>query len=221
MLRQLHFLHIGKTGGTALIHALSSCQNNQWRLVSHGHNVKLEEIPVSQPVIFTLRDPVQRFISGFNSRRRQGRPRYHYPWSQAEAAAFSTFASANDLANALSSPHDQTRAQAVAAMQSIQHVRSHYQFWLNSVEYLESRSQDVLWIGRTEHLTADFETLKQLLNLPAECALPASDVLSHRRLETDDTWLDAVGLQNIKQWYHSDSVMLESIFCRFTRSFPA
>jgi len=189
-------------------------------MVFHSHEVKLEQIPAGQPVIFALREPVQRFISGFNSRRRQGRPRYHSPWNQAEAAAFGKFPTANDLANALSSPHDQTKAQAVAAMQSIQHVCSHYQFWLNSFEYLESRSQDLLWIGRTEHLARDFEILKSLLKLPEKCALPTDDVLSHRHLDTDERWLDATGLRNIEQWYRSDREMLENIF-RLKRLSPA
>jgi hypothetical protein len=51
--RPLHFLHIGKTGGTAIKHAigpLASIKN----LVLHPHSVRLSDIPAGERVFFCL-----------------------------------------------------------------------------------------------------------------------------------------------------------------------
>jgi hypothetical protein len=151
-----------------------------------------------------LRDPVSRFVSGFNSRRRRGRSLNDAEWNQDEAAAFAAFPTANDLAEALSVTHDDRRAAAVAAMRGIYHVKSSYADWLVDVGYLESRRDDILWVGQTSRLAADFDRLKQILGLPAECVLPADPVASHRRLDSDETYLSPVGIKNIERWYATD-----------------
>ena len=95
-----------------------------------------------------------------------------------EAVAFAAFPTANDLAEALSAAQDSRRAAAVAAMRGIYHVKSSYADWLVDVDYLRSRRDDILWVGQTSRLAADFERLKQILGLPVECALPADPVAS-------------------------------------------
>jgi len=99
---------------------------------------------------------------------------------------------------------DSRRAEAVAAMRGIYHVKSGYADWLVDVDYLRSRRDDILWVGLTSRLTADFERLKQILGLPIECALTADPVASHRRLDTDETCLSPVGIKNIERWYAAD-----------------
>jgi len=97
-----HLLHIGKTGGNALKHALRPYKTSgSLDIVFHPHSVRLSDVPVGESVLFMLRDPVDRFISGFNSRRRRGRPLNNFEWTQDEAAAFTAFPTANDLAEAL------------------------------------------------------------------------------------------------------------------------
>src|SRR5262245_41319225 len=117
----VHFLHVGKTGGTALKHALALTAVS--RVVLHDHTTTLAAIPPGQFVIFFLQEPLSRFVSGFYSRQRQGQPRYFSPWSEDEARAFGRFGTPSDLAAALSSASDEERAAAAAAMTSIQHVR--------------------------------------------------------------------------------------------------
>src|SRR3954469_17965151 len=110
-----HLLHIGKTGGNALKHAL--CPYNtggSLDIVFHPHAVGLSDVPVGESVLFMLRDPVNRFVSGFNSRRRRGRPLNNAEWNRDEAAAFAAFPTANDLAEALSMEQDGRHAAAVA-----------------------------------------------------------------------------------------------------------
>lgn len=69
--KPVHLLHIGKTGGSAVKHTLKQYPpNNRYAVHLHKHGVKLSDIPKGNMVIFVVRDPVSRFISGFYSRHR-------------------------------------------------------------------------------------------------------------------------------------------------------
>jgi hypothetical protein len=144
----IHLLHIRKTGGNALKAALSPFAH-EFSLVIHGHETKLQDIPATEKVAFVVRDPVERFVSGFNSRLRMGRPLLNSKWSEDEVEAFALFKSPNDLAEALSSSDSKA---APKAMRSIAHVRTSLADTLGSKDYVLKRREDILWIGRTESL---------------------------------------------------------------------
>lgn len=141
-----HFLHIGKTGGTAVKFALGNASDGAYEIVLHGHGTTLEQVPPGDRFFFVLRDPVERFVSGFYSRQRQGRPRYRSPWSPAEERAFQHFDTPEALAIALSSSDGDARDHALAAMRSIEHVRDAYSVWFKNDRYFESRLKDLLAI---------------------------------------------------------------------------
>ena len=102
--RVLHFLHVRKTGGTAIKYALKPCLVTSGHyIVLHGHRFTLREVPKGDQAIFCLRNPISRFVSGFYSRLRQGQPRNLVPWTPDEKASFSRFDTPNRLALALSS----------------------------------------------------------------------------------------------------------------------
>jgi hypothetical protein len=176
----VHFLHIGKTGGTAIRYALHSWgeQNNCYLLFFHPHRVTLEDIPRGEKVFFFLRDPVSRFVSGFLSRQRQGYPRYDSPWNRNERIAFRRFATPNDLASALSSPGE--KEAAVHAMKSITHVKDSFWHWFRNEQYFRARITDILFAGSQEHLSADFEILRSILGFPAVSSCPATIIVPTR-----------------------------------------
>lgn len=209
--RSIHFLHIGKTGGTAIKHVLAPlCQ--QWpRLQLHAHPTRLQDVPVGQAVFFFLRDPVARFVSGFYSRQRKGQPRYNSSWSTAEAQAFARFDSANALALALSASDPAECNAAHAAMAAIQHVRDSYWYWLGSPDALWQRRHDVLLIGQQEHLADDVRILGQLLGLPL-CALPTDPVQAHRHPGPLPPPLQPQARLNLQAWYAADYAALAT--CR-------
>jgi hypothetical protein len=53
-----HLLHIGKTGGNALKHALRPYNTGgPLDIVFHPHAVRLSDVPVGESVLFMLRNP--------------------------------------------------------------------------------------------------------------------------------------------------------------------
>lgn len=199
----VHFLHIRKTGGTAIKEALKNVADAEnFNLVLHPHNVRLQDIPQGEKIFFFLRDPVSRFVSGFNSRLREGKPRYHFPWNEGEKKAFSRFPSANDLAEALSAAPP-IKNWAERAMAEIRHINVSYAYWLESIEYVKTRLDDLLFVGFQETLDEDFEELKRILRLPNSDSLPQDEIKAHRTPEGYHTDLsdEAIAVANIRKWY--------------------
>lgn len=203
--RVLHFLHLGKTGGTAVKHALMQAPSGRRHvLYLHSHNVKLEDIAKGEGVFFCVRNPTARFISGFYSRQRQGQPRHFSPWSPEEKSAFEFFSTPNQLGKALSSQDLELRQRAINAMKNIQHINSSYWDWFKDEEYLRSRQSDIFFIGFQEQLTENFEILKIRLEIPANIELPKDDFHAHRNPIHLDTSLEAQAVKNIRDWYQDD-----------------
>ena len=201
----MHFLHVGKTGGTAIKFALKPYQvTSRHALVLHGHRFTLREMPRGDKALFCLRNPVSRFISGFYSRQRQGKPRHFERWTPEEEVAFSQFETPNQLALALSSAIAAERLHAERAMRNIRHVRNLYSEWFESEKYLLSRSADIFFIGFQETLAEDFETLKSKLGVPPTVKLPEDDIRAHRNPGHLDKKLDAQAIENLTRWYAED-----------------
>lgn len=199
----VHFLHIRKTGGTAVAEALGPVAE-RYGLMLHPHATKLCDVPRHHRVVFFVRHPIPRFVSGFFSRLRRGLPRHHYEWNPGEAEAFRNFQNANDLAEALSASDQRRMQQAHEAMQSISHVKSTYRDWISGEQELDDRLSSILWIGLQETLSADFEYLKQQLGLPADMSLPLDDVLAHRTPPGFDRQLSPLAERNLSRWYADD-----------------
>lgn len=212
--RKVHFLHIGKTGGTALKHAFDE-EARAGRIVLHDHGTSLSDLRPGETVFFFLRHPITRFVSGFLSRQREGRPRYFFPWSREEAEAFDRFATPNELASALSSVGCDRRMHAAAAMAGIQHVSDSFWRWLGTPESLISRSADILFIGQQEQLASDAAILGKRLGA-ADAALPMDDVAAHRNPDNLDRSLSPEAIRNLRCWYQRD-FLARSICARIAK----
>jgi hypothetical protein len=184
-IQPLHVLHIYKTGGTALKHALDQVPRTSTHAIfSHKHSISLNCIPRGHSVVFTVRDPVARFISGFYDRRREGRPRYSTPWSEAERRTFERFLTPNAIGEALAGSAPEV-AEAKAALASLDRLAVPWSAWLGTPADLVARKSEILYVGRQETLEADFERLRKILSLPPEAALPKDDVDAHRARDVD------------------------------------
>ncbi len=199
----IHFLHIGKTGGMAIKHALEPIARDHGILL-HTHEVSLRDVGAGDRVIFSIRSPIARFISGFNSRLRRGLPNLISPWKFGEEEAFARFPTPNALAEALSSTDDTMRDAARRAMLVIEHVRSSYTDWLFSLPYVEERKGMILCILASESLAADFESLKRKLALPGAVRLPENPIKAHRTPAGFSTQISDRARQNLECWYAKD-----------------
>lgn len=202
------YIHIGKTGGT-LIHvvlrSLPKEHRRQFRLL--GHDVALPEAIEARPqmpVFFSVRRPEALFVSGFNSRLRQGRPTYDRPWSPREAVAFSLFHTPNELAESLSANDPHLRASAELSMMSINHVRKGLRWHLRGIECLEQHRDDIAFILLQERLEQDLRAFAQRVGAPLELAEVSPEERPHAAMPEDETRLSDAGLANITRWYRAD-----------------
>jgi hypothetical protein len=207
--RILHFLHIGKTGGTAVLTALLGVDDRRYRFYYRGHHGTLADVQAGDSCFFFVRDPVTRFVSAFHSRQREGRPRYYYPWNAEERTAFERFKTPNELAVALSSDDADTRAAAERAMRGIKHIKTPLAWWSGTEEYLRQRRSAVLFVGAQEQLTEDFARLKALLGI--EATLAQDEVTSHRNPGHLDRTLDPSAIENLRTWYAADYTRLTTL----------
>jgi Sulfotransferase family len=208
----VHVLHVPKTGGTVLKHALEAYpRTDRCAIIQHAHGTFLRDVPAGEQVIFLLRDPLTRFVSGFYSRQRNGYPRYNGSWKPGERAAFERFSSPNELARTLSSSEREQRQLAWSAMGSIQHLCSTLA-WLEGEAYLRSRLPDIFYIGFQETLNQDFDYLRPKLGLPEELKLSDDEVVAHRNPAHLDYHLDDLAAANLREWYQADQRLLD--FCR-------
>ncbi len=210
----VHLLHVGKTGGSALKAALRGKQGDGFdTLHLHHHHFYLPDIPDGDGFFFFVRDPMRRFVSGFYSRLRQGQPRYFFPWSEEEKEAFALFPTPDALASALSDP--ERRADAERAMRAIPHVRDFYTRWLGPPDYFASRQHDLVFVGSQEHLREDFERLKRALGVADDLQLPSDPEKAHRRPEGLDGALSPAARANLAAWYAEDYAFLKRLADRY------
>ena len=205
----VHFIHIGKTGGTAL----KSVLRPQYKagtetplgpvIVHKGHKFKLRDVPPGDKAIFCVRDPVSLFVSAFDSRLRKGQPKFYFEWSPAEEEAFTRFPTPQALAEALASPDGATRGQADAAMRAIQHVRG-IRRALGSPRDVLSHRRQIAYIGRQETLDDDWGRIRALLGLPEELRLPENPKRAHRRPSSEQPVLDGAAEAALRDWYAED-----------------
>jgi hypothetical protein len=205
---RIHFIHIPKTGGTALTAALGRLPDPT-RFVIHDHTVTLAHIPVGEKVVFGIRDPVSRFVSAFNSRLRKGRPRYDVEWTPIQQKVFRRFSTPNQLAEALSASEPDDRELAVSLLRDMD-LAAPLSHWLTSKELLWERLDDIVAILLQKELADDFERLKAALRLPPQACLPDDPVEAHRGAASASTFLSNRAVQNLAAWYGPDASLYEA-----------
>jgi len=209
--RSAHFLHVGKSAGTALKQALHDAPpSTRYRVVVHTHGVRMLDLPRGDEFFFIVRDPVDRFVSGFNSRLRKGEPRFHVPWAEAEARAFAAFATPAALGVALAGSGAE-RTEAEMAMRGIGHVKSSYWDWFGTPAAIRSRERDILWIGFVEDLDSRMPDLARRLGVPA-LELPSDAVAAHRSMPSRDSALPDEARDALAEWYRREYEFLD--LCR-------
>lgn len=172
-------LHIPKTGGTSLADTLKA-------LAKDGHTIPIKfphgwrarnilEASSKTRICCLIRDPIDRAISGFNSRLRQGRPRYDNLWTVGEAVSFSFFSSGLEMIDGLAAEDDRTKSAALFALHNITHLKYNYEYYFEGPEYIDTiKSQ----IGIVENMS-DYDRFCD--RLFSEINIPLDTTSDHRR----------------------------------------
>lgn len=176
----------------------------------HDHFTRLADVPAGARVVFTVRDPVARFVSGFNSRLRKGLPRNFAEWTPVLEDGFTRFPTPNSVAEALSDPDHLRRRQAQLLITNIFHVATPLSFWLGSVADLRARAADLLLVMWQARFDEDFETLKRSLGLPPQTQLPRDLAGAHATPPELETALSALAVANLSAWYAGDYALYEA-----------
>lgn len=205
----IHFLHIGKTGGTSLKVMLESNKFKKFNIIVHSHEFTFLDVPKNDLVIFFLRNPIDRFVSGFYSRKRKGQPTYNVPWNEEEKIAFETFETPNALAEKLSSEINVEKKQAIFAMNAIRHVNTHFNDWLVDENFLTHHKNQIFYIGFQESFEED---IKKLYNKLTKKHLNTNIEKAHQTNNMVDKTLSDKAIENLTKWYANDLKMYA--FCK-------
>lgn len=204
----VHLLHIGKTGGNAIRNGLAIRKGRPRRfpggvVIQEPHDVTLEMLPAGEAVAFTVREPLERFVSAFWHRYRKGKGGQE-DWSAGEARAFARFTTPNMLAEALSAPDVLARQAAVEAMRAIEHICDPLAFYLISPDYLRARRSDIIDIGFVTELDRHFETLARTLKAEAVPGLPRDSRGANRTPAAFSRELSPAAVAELQKWYAVD-----------------
>lgn len=124
----MHFLHVGKAGGTQLRARLLDMERDgaRYHFVLQAHETTVGNLPRSHNYVINIRHPVSRFYSAFYFRKFPGPT--SRPQSPDEKKVFEQFESANDLAESLEPGHHRYHF-AEWGVKRIKHLNQPLFFW--------------------------------------------------------------------------------------------
>ena len=168
------FLHIPKTGGSAIGNYLNTLSNQgHVTPLKFSHAWTLGAIASRFPdtmVSFMLRDPLERTVSAFNSRLRQGRPRHNNNWRHGEAISFSMFPGVEEFLRACTRDDDYSISAVTFAFKNITHLYHGYAFYFESPEFVRNNAHRLGPIGDLDNSLEYWKELSRVCGVPEEVA---------------------------------------------------
>lgn len=175
-------LHLPKTGGVALSHALGRHVHRM------GHETLLEHLPIWPPIITIVRDPVARWVSAYDMVDRQRR---HVPesdrWPDASAAALDP----------------EGRAWYETYWKPVFYPQTR---WLRDARYALRRCW---YICHTETLDDDFATIREAIGAN-DCVMPIKASLRNQN-QADKSVLTPEAQAAIREHYADDYELLAGL----------
>jgi len=178
----LNLMHIPKSGGVALSHALHGYMQRM------GHKSNLEALPLWPPIVTILRDPVERWVSAWDMTQQQRCPPEYGKWPSASDCALDP--------GALEWLEGYWGQLFVPAT-----------WWLRDADYARSR----LWyICHTETLDEDWRTIRDAIGA-VDCAMPPVGN-GHRNAQPGTkSLLTPEAVAAVRAYYADDYELLEGL----------
>lgn len=175
------YLHMGKTGGSSVNHVMNSAVEAGFKPpINFGHVYTMERILKEHPHIeisVVLRDPIERIISGFNSRMRQSRPTYTAMWRNEEAIAYLWFPTVADYFEARINPaNERMKSAALYAEQSMGHVKRGYEYHFHSLEFIKKHAHRFYFLSTMNDLSDNIAGYFTPCGIPEDFVLKAAIV---------------------------------------------
>lgn len=148
-------------------------------------------------IIVVLRDPLERTISGFNSRLREGHPLGH-PWKNEEAIAFSHFKSVDMFTDALSSDEPYKISAARFCFRNINHLRRGYRHAFGDLEKISARADNALRVIEIEDIGNSMPRIIGTLNSEKTHQIPNLGTI-HKAAVPSRSFLDRISDENIRK----------------------
>ena len=186
-MKNITFIHIGKTGGSYLIDLLGIEMSDR---AKYRHICNKPELDKKRKYITWIRNPISRFVSAFNysysavkqdvssinvfnlktclipevmKKRYVTKSPYLFSKEYDESLLF--FETPNKLAEALSSTNAILKQRALKLMKSeIQHINKGIGWYLHNGDFIKKLKENILFVGKIETMNEDAEKLFKLLN---------------------------------------------------------
>jgi len=182
-MQAMSLLHIPKTGGTALAHALDRYVHRM------GHETRLEALPLWPPIVTVVRDPVERWVSAWDMCFRQKKHISEYErWPSASEAALDP--------------------EALAWLESYwRRAFTPQTYWLRDSRYALKRCW---YIAHTETLTSDFEAIRDVIGAVG-CEMPAEGSRRRNGNPAEKSVLTSEAERALREHYFDDYTLLEGL----------
>jgi len=117
------------------------------------------------------------------------------------------FDSSNELAEALESNDQKMRSAAHYAMNSIQHLKQNYQYYLSDIDTLRLEKNNIIACVETSELDSKIDILAKILNLP----IPSNKetINKHENKNKNICNLTTLGSNNLKKYWEKEFLIYD------------
>lgn len=212
--KRIHFIHIGRTGGSVLRDALLKINLTQKKyfFCVYGHDFQAFNLKKKDKYIIIFRDPLKRFVSSFYSRKFKNISSYtKTKLPKEEENILNTFQHANDLAESLCSNDENVKKKAIQAISTLKNVKDKYIHYIN-LKFMKKHPP--LFIFKTESLEDDFSKFIKFLDIKTDISLSKDKNIMKKNDYKNIPNLSNLSVSNLTKWYKDDILLYNSILSR-------
>lgn len=164
--------HIPKVGGSAYMNASNVMAKDGHimpLMLAHAWNLRMVKKALPDlKVCALIRDPLERTVSGFNSRWRQGRPTRNSFWRPEEAISFSIYRDVRAFLDALISEDEFDLSATKFALANIHHLSHGFSFYFGNVRFIEKNKDNIAYIAHVNDSLELWKILGAQTGVPEE-----------------------------------------------------